>query len=70
MKTRTQSIEELKDELAAYVGFCGRRGTPQSFQRVLLGHREQCQLNFRDDPETFRERLSLLDAVAAEEGVA
>ncbi len=70
MKTRTQQIEDLRTELAAYVGFLSRRGTPQSFQKALLGHREQCQLNFRDDPETCRERLSLLDAVCSEEGVA
>ncbi len=70
MKTRSQEIEDLRTELAAYVGFLARRGTPMSFQSVLLNHREQCQLNFRDDPETFRERLSLLDAVCQEEGVA
>lgn len=72
MRARSQEIDDVRTEVAAHVGFCERRGTPISFQKALLGHRSQVRENMRDDPgEPFwRERLSLLDAICVEEGVA
>jgi len=69
MRTEAQQLDDLRIELAEYVKFRGRMGTNITFQRALLGHQEMVRECYRDDPETFRERLSLLDRLCSEEGL-
>ena len=69
MKTRTQQLGDLKAELAEYVSFRARRSTPMTFQQALRAHQEAIRDCFADDPETFRERLDLLDQLMQDEGL-
>jgi hypothetical protein len=72
-RTRVQQLDDCRAELADYVKFCGRIGRPLTYQEALLRHREQCTENMHDDSRTdpmWRDRLTLLDDLASEEGVA
>jgi hypothetical protein len=70
-KTRIELLAELRAELFDYVNLRARLGTPLSFERALRGHREQVIENLRDDGDPmWRDRLSLLDQICVEEGVA
>ena len=71
-RTRVQQLDDCRAELAEYVKCQGRLGTPLTYQEALLRHREQCSLNMHDDSRSdpiWRDRLSLLDDLAVEEGV-
>jgi len=69
-KNRQQLKDDLRIELAEYVALRKRLGTPLTFARALLGHREVCVENSIGDPDGYwLARVALLDELARDEGV-
>lgn len=69
-KSRAEIIEDVRDQLVEYVQTRERLGDPITYQGALLGHRDVCRENLRDDPSgPWRERLSWLDQLCSEEGL-
>lgn len=60
----------IRKETNEYVALRERLGQPVTFVGALEGHRAQCAENARDDPAgPWKDRLSALDELLAEQGV-
>lgn len=69
-KSRAEIVEDVREQLVEYAMTRERLGDPITYQRALILHRQQCEENLRDDPHgPWRERLSWLDQLVAEEGL-
>lgn len=69
-KNRKEILEDVRLQVVEYVQLRDRLGTPITYQQALVRHREQCLENLRDEPsEVWRDRLSWLDELCAEEGL-